>query len=191
MSVHPVHGVALRIIRVGGFVGGSDGCHRTGGEGLTTPFHAPARLRSWLHPLNGQSLQKPGPLQLAHPEATLEDFRQELERVKGHQAGQWGYWPPLLVAVIDDGLGQLPAEWSRQLRSSGLHHHVLGPGELAQAKGVEYQHVFLIMGSELFKQLDAGFEGSGRNLYEQRRLLRIPYSRAKDSLALFALPHFG
>ena len=121
--------------------------------------------------------------------ATLEDFREELERVKGHQAGQWGYWPPLLVAVIDDGMDQLPPEWSRYLRSSGVHHHVLGPGELAKAKGVEYQHVFLIMGNELFKHLDAGFEGSGRNLYEHRRLLRIPYSRAKDSLALFALPH--
>jgi hypothetical protein len=42
----------------------------------------------------------------------------------------------------------------------------------------------------IFKQHDAGFEGSGRNLYEQRRLLRIPYSRAKDSLVLFALPRF-
>jgi hypothetical protein len=122
-----------------------------------------ARLTSLCNDL----LEFPNPhgYRLAYPDASLEDFRTELDRVKRHQAGQWGRWPPLLVAVIDHDLQQLPSQWSRELRSSGAHHQVLGPRELGKAKGVEYQHVFLMMYGELFAQLNDGFEGTGRNLY--------------------------
>jgi hypothetical protein len=162
----------------------------------STPFLAKEKQqvfwneRERLTSLCNDLLEFPNPhgYRLAHPDASVEDFRRELNRIKSHEAGQWGYWPPLLVAIIDDDVGQLPKAWSVELRNSGVQHQVLGPLELGQAKGVEYQHVFLVMGRALFDQLDAGFEGTGQSLYERRRLLRIPYSRAKDSLALFALP---
>ncbi len=55
-------------------------------------------------------------------------------------------------------------------------------------KGVEFQHAFIVMGKQLYDQVNLGFEGSGKNVYAALRLLRIPYSRAKDRLVAFVLP---
>lgn len=96
-------------------------------------------------------------------------------------------WPPLMIALIDPELPQLPIDWSRALAKSGIRSVVLGPEEMANAKGVEFQHVFVAMYPELFDQLDNGFEGSGQRIYNHRRLLRIPFSRGKDSLVVFSV----
>jgi hypothetical protein len=54
-------------------------------------------------------------------------------------------------------------------------------------KGLEYQHVLLVINRSLFEELESGFEGSGRTIYHARRMLRIPFSRAKDSLVTFVV----
>ena len=46
----------------------------------------------------------------------------------------------------------------------------------------------IILSADLRHELEAGFTGSGRQIYEERRLLRIPFTRAKDSLAVFVIP---
>ncbi|MEP7074343.1 MAG: hypothetical protein ABI878_00925 [Acidobacteriota bacterium] len=53
-------------------------------------------------------------------------------------------------------------------------------------KGLEFEHVFVFVTRGLFAQIQNGFSGSGQAEYNKRRLLRIPFSRAKDSLVTFA-----
>ena len=96
----------------------------------------------------------------------------------------WSHWPSLLVALIDPELPSLPAGWDSCLQKSGISLDTVASGELDSRKGVEYQHAIVIMGSKLFVQLEEGFEGSGRTVYAQRRRLRIPFSRAKDSVVV-------
>ena len=62
---------------------------------------------------------------------------------------------------------------------------MIGNGELSLIKGLEFQHVFLILDRATHDTLESGFEGSGVRVYDSRRLLRIPFSRAKDSLVTF------
>jgi len=59
--------------------------------------------------------------------------------------------------------------------------------EIRSIKGLEFQHVFLFLKRDLYEQVEYGFKGSGQRVYNQRRLLRIPFSRAKDSLVTFVL----
>jgi hypothetical protein len=35
--------------------------------------------------------------------------------------------------------------------------------------------------------VEGGFKGSGQSVYNERRLLRIPFSRAKDSIVTFVV----
>jgi superfamily I DNA/RNA helicase len=59
--------------------------------------------------------------------------------------------------------------------------------QLTEIKGLEFQHAFLFIGQALFRDLQEGFSGSGQATYHRRRLLRIPFSRAKDSLVTFVM----
>ena len=52
-------------------------------------------------------------------------------------------------------------------------------------KGLEFQHVVLLLSPSRYHAAESGFTGSGLRLYDEYRLLRIPFSRAKDSLAVF------
>ena len=60
--------------------------------------------------------------------------------------------------------------------------------QVASIKGMEYQHVLLVIGEDLFEQLESGFEGSGQGEYHNRRMMRIPFTRAKDSLVTIVSP---
>jgi hypothetical protein len=114
--------------------------------------------------------------------ATADNFRDEIQRIRTYKGGLWRHWPPVMIALIDPELSELPEEWSAILRHSRLDVRTLRGDELGLAKGVEYQHVIVVVGEKLFRQLDRGFEGSGQAQYNRRRLLRIPFSRAKDSI---------
>lgn len=46
----------------------------------------------------------------------------------------------------------------------------------------------MLLGRDLYDRTNAGFEGSGQAEYNRYRLFRIPFSRAKDSLATFVFP---
>jgi hypothetical protein len=93
----------------------------------------------------------------------------------------WRHWPPLLV-VVDD-LIQLPPSWSAA--ASNLKHEKVKLSETEKIKGLEYQHVALVLAGSTYAAIRDGFSGSGQSVYNTYRLARIPFSRAKDSVATF------
>jgi hypothetical protein len=56
-------------------------------------------------------------------------------------------------------------------------------------KGVEFQHVLIWLSQDTFDLLKAPFQGKGNPVYDRLRLLRIPFSRARDSLTLVIIPN--
>ncbi len=122
-----------------------------------------------------------------HDQATWVDLQHEISELKRQPGGLWAHCPPLLVALVDESLQRLPNEWLQTLGQSRVEYRLATVSELQHLKGVEFQHVFAIVGRTLWGQLNGGFSGSGRKTYNQRRLLRIPFSRAKDRLVVFAL----
>ena len=58
---------------------------------------------------------------------------------------------------------------------------------VADMKGLEFQHVLMFLSPARFRGLTEQFDKSGKPEYNARRLLRIPASRAKDSLIIFVL----
>lgn len=125
-----------------------------------------------------------------HENAKLTDLESELDSLLRQPGGLWRHYPPLLVAVVDDSLETLPERWRQKLEQSRIRYRLVTAPQLGQIKGVEYQHVFVVTGQGLWAQLNQGFQGSGRKTYNQRRLLRIPFSRAKDRLVVFVLSKF-
>jgi hypothetical protein len=60
--------------------------------------------------------------------------------------------------------------------------------ELRRIKGLEFQHVLMLLSEKTFAMLYSGFSGSGQRGYDLIRLYRIPFSGAKDSLVTFVFP---
>jgi superfamily I DNA/RNA helicase len=90
-----------------------------------------------------------------------------------------------LVVVDDENGVELPQSWRRELRR--VPHHEVATSQIGVLKGLEYQHVLLILSRRLYEEANAPHQGYGQRTYDQRRLLRIPFSRAKDSLVVFAV----
>lgn len=122
---------------------------------------------------------------------TISDIQSEIERILDNQWAMWRHHPGLLVV---EGL-------SRGYHLSDAANYALQPLEkqgyiqrvsldsLEQVKGLEFQHVFIFLNYDLFQEIQQGFSGTGRNIYEDRRLLRIPFSRAKDGIVTFVVTH--
>ena len=100
-----------------------------------------------------------------------------------HWSAPWRHWPPLLV-VTDESL-KVPEEWRRIWREVDCRE--VSFVSLGEIKGLEFQHCFIFLTEELYSALESGFKGSGQAVYNQRRLLRIPFSRAKDSIVTFVV----
>ena len=113
------------------------------------------------------------------PNATISDWRQYLSWVKQQQL--WAHWAPLLVVV--DEAAAFPKTWEKE--ASRIRHDVVNMRDIASIKGLEYQHVALVITPEKHADVTGGFSGSGQSLYHQYRLIRIPFSRAKDSMVTF------
>lgn len=96
----------------------------------------------------------------------------------------WDHWPPLLL--VQDPLAAVEPHWVA--RADAVSTHRCSTDDLQQVKGLEYQHVLMILGETLYSNINSGFEGSGQNNYNRFRLFRIPFSRAKDSLTTFVFP---
>ncbi len=94
-------------------------------------------------------------------------------------------WPRLAVVVPMDAA--LPATWAPPLERV-QHHFIAGPDWRDRLRGVEYAHVAVLLTKSEMDMVRSGFEGSGRKKYERFRLLRIPFSRARDSFAVFGVP---
>ncbi len=93
-------------------------------------------------------------------------------------------WPRLAVVVAMDAA--LPATWAPPLERV-QHHFIAGPDWRDRLRGVEYAHVAVLLTKSEMDMVGSGFEGSGRTEYERFQLLRIPFSRARDSLAVFGV----
>jgi len=117
-----------------------------------------------------------------HLGATDDDVAAEVRRILGGDP-LWRHWPPLLV-VFDEGL-TLPRTWKREW--SKVRCREAGLSSLEHLKGIECQHCFMIIGRDLYEAVEHGFKGSGQSVYNERRLLRIPFSRAKDSIVTFVV----
>jgi len=94
----------------------------------------------------------------------------------------WQHWTPVLVVVDDDV--EIPQSW-RDLAARSAATRWTRLRDAAQVKGMEYQHVVLVLTDDRYRAVQDGFTGSGRPMYNEYRLLRIPFSRAKDSVAVF------
>ena len=121
-----------------------------------------------------------------HLGATQADVATEVRRILTGDP-LWRHWPPLLV-VFDEKLG-LPRAWKREW--SKVPCREAGLTSLEDLKGIECQHCFMIIGRELYDAVEQGFKGSGQSVYNERRLLRIPFSRAKDSIVTFVVDEAG
>lgn len=122
-----------------------------------------------------------------YPDATISDVKTELNRILQNRRQMWNHYPGLLV-MVDDGIS-IDGPFDNaltQFRDMG-YVKVISINEISQVKGLEFQHVFVFIKQSLFDDLEQGFKGTGQSLYRQRRLLRIPFSRAKDSLVTFAI----
>ncbi len=121
----------------------------------------------------------------APPESQV---RAEVDRLKSAR-GLWRHWSPYLIAYGDD-LRPIPPAWEREFRRLPRRTELL-LGDALSVKGVEFQHSIIVMSEPLFLQLQDGFQGAGRKGYEARQLLRIPISRAKDSVTVMVMPRGG
>lgn len=100
------------------------------------------------------------------------------------QGRLWNHWPPLLLIV--DPSADFDSRWLG--RVDAVASHRCSTDDLEAVKGLEYQHVLMLLGRRLYDDIDAGFEGSGQVAYNRYRLFRIPFSRAKDSMSTFVFP---
>jgi DNA helicase IV len=98
----------------------------------------------------------------------------------------WQHCPAVLILRIDCSLRQAARRLLAPLLRKSFTRE-LDFSDVGSIKGLEFQHVILLMPKELFAELQSGFTGTGQRTYNYRRLLRIPFSRAKDSLVAFGL----
>ena len=127
-----------------------------------------------------------------HAQTTGDTVTSELQRI--HECdGLLDHWPYMLIAYEAAVAGRV----SRLLKDAPARHYArpLARGLIREVelnavkaiKGTEYQHALVFISEALYRQVEDGFCGTGQRVYEQRRLLRIPFSRARDSLVTFVL----
>ena len=158
----------------------------------STPFLHEAKVRDYRSAHAGltgisNNLEFPNPLGYAQAyiPASCEDLQAELDRILHQPGGLWAHTTPLLVAVLDRESFRLPRWFAKELAASGITYKFTG--QFMDIKGLEFQHVFVVASQGLLVDLEQGFSGTGRSLYSWRRLLRIPFTRGKDSVVTFGL----
>jgi hypothetical protein len=118
-------------------------------------------------------------------EPTDGDWLEHLEwlRAQGQRGALWNHWPGVLL-VVDEGV-RIPTGWTKMLKAVQFDRIRLA--DVEKIKGLEYQHVIVLLGRQTFRSLSAGFSGSGQAKYRDFVRMRIPFTRAKDSIATFVL----
>ncbi len=160
--------------------------------GESTPFLVPEKVEAFNrnHSLltawaNDTTFPNPHGYEQTYTNADLDTWRREIRRI--WERPLWRHTEPLLVARLGiDGHGpDLAGRWRRVVQS--LEAVIINGDDIERVKGLEFQHAFLIVSGELYDELEHGFGGSGQARYFARRLLRIPFSRAKDSVVTFVV----
>ena len=59
--------------------------------------------------------------------------------------------------------------------------------KICEVQGTEFQHVFIVSTAQVFKDLMEGFKGKGGKETNRLRSMRVPMSRARDSLFLISI----
>lgn len=129
---------------------------------------------------NALTFRNPSGYVKTYLDPETQDWRRHVAWIRG-QRSLWRHWPALLV--VRDEEVELEEQWLTLL--DDLWWKGVGLSEVKAIKGLEYQHVMVILSPSRYHAVESGFTGSGRRLYDEYRLLRIPFSRAKDSLAVF------
>jgi len=121
-----------------------------------------------------------------YPESTVNDVKAEINRILKGERLMWKHGPGLLILL--DGY-DLSEEDNAALEPLMQRKYVkiLRFDQIEEVKGLEFQHVFIFIDKKLYEELQNGFKGSGQKEYHRRRMYRIPFSRAKDSLVTFAI----
>jgi hypothetical protein len=136
---------------------------------------------------NDLTFVNPGGYTNSHEDADISSLKEEITRLKIAPKSRALEW--LLVAFLDIKSSKAPLWLKNELNVLQNKYKItlVDPTELDNVKGLEFQHAFCFMTTKLFEELNEGFSGSSVRIYEERRRLRIPITRAKDSVVLFAL----
>lgn len=138
---------------------------------------------------NGMRFVNPSGVVRTYEDPTIEQwdaYWQALYSLR-RQGRLWDHWPPLVV--VRDPAADIDERWLMRIDAVASHRRTVD--QIEMLKGLEYQHVLLLLSRPLYDALDRGFEGSGQAKYNRYRLLRIPFSRAKDSAVTFVFPTVG
>ena len=117
-------------------------------------------------------------------DADLTSVKQVAERIQSRRA--WGMKVAPILVVVDDFTEA--REWIWKGRFGGRAFQVIRLAELGTVKGLEYQWVVLVIRASLYQDLQEGFAGSSNRIYQARRMLRIPFTRARDGILTMVLP---
>lgn len=120
-------------------------------------------------------------------DADRGDVIEEVRRVRKKRL--WKHSPPILL-VIDSKTEATRWRWRTLLGDLEYTAVTIYPrdySELEKIQGLEFQHTFFFVASHLYEELRNGFVGTGQPEYRRRRLLRIPWSRSKDSTVAFVM----
>lgn len=116
-----------------------------------------------------------------HEEAGPAVFWTELRRIIDSQRFV-SHWPSVLLAIEggDEYHELMTKRLPFSLASCGFH-------EVESVKGLEFAHVFVFVTRRTYRELLDTTNGPGRKEYMRQRQLRIPFSRARDSLVTFVV----
>lgn len=121
-----------------------------------------------------------------YPGTTPTDVQIELIRILFSKHLFWKHTPSVLILLLDCILPSSINQALDPIRIPGQFVE-LTFNKIEDIKGLEFQHVLIFISQTLYNELNRGFKGAGQKNYNYRRLLRIPFSRAKDSIVVFCV----
>lgn len=125
-----------------------------------------------------------GGLERVYPDATADSVKEALGMMR--RRPRWKVAAPPVLLVVDEHTSTTGWQWGKWLADT--QYTRVGLADIEGVKGLEYQWVLIVIRQSLFEELESGFVGSSQRVYNARRLLRIPFTRARDGLFTFVLP---
>lgn len=155
----------------------------------STPFLDSGKIKTFrqershlIHLANELHFRNPRGYTQVYQRASIRNILDEVNRIN-RPSLLWQHWYSLLI--VEPQPESLREECYKILNR--VNAKFITEDEIRSIRGLEFRHVFLFLEHKLYDEIENGFKGSGRPVYNERRLLRIPFSRAKDSLVIFVL----